>query len=163
MPSIGQQLLLQAWHPPITTRQSVSYDFHGLQHLQNKGYMRRVDDVRNKPSLSWAIFCLSFCSEARSVMLIWKDRIWKDSPNDSNANLTISGQTCRKSHITCERNTLPLQGFPLFSAAYFVHGCFLLFPGPSDKWHHNFVTYRWGNEAIRCYVNPWWLMKNSQR
>lgn len=41
-----------------------------LKHLQTKGYMRLVDDARNKPSLSWAIFCLSFCSDARSVMLI---------------------------------------------------------------------------------------------
>lgn len=39
-----------------------------------KGYMRRDEDARSNPSLSWLIFCFSFCSDALSVMLIWKHK-----------------------------------------------------------------------------------------
>lgn len=71
MPSKGRQLLLQAME---TLQPKCNLSLMISQHSQKKGYKRRVDDARNKPSLRWAIFCLSFCSDARSVMLIWKDR-----------------------------------------------------------------------------------------
>ena len=118
-----------------------SHDFHCLEHSQKKGYIRRADDARSKPSLSWAMFCLSFCSDARRVMLIWK-RQETFTPTGSKRNLTTSENVCGQFHFSGECNGLPLQGSPLFSAACCVHECFLLFPETSDKWLHNSATYR---------------------
>lgn len=44
-------------------------------------------------------------------------------------------------HCKYERSSLPLQGCPLFSAAWSVHEYFLLFPEPSDTWHHSSATF----------------------
>lgn len=41
--------------------------------------------------------------------------------------------------------TLPLQGFPLFSAVCPSRECFQLFPVPSDRSHHNPATCEWVN------------------
>lgn len=38
---------------------------------QKKGYIRQDEELLNKPSWSWAIFCLSFWRDARNVIFIW--------------------------------------------------------------------------------------------
>lgn len=111
--------------------------------------MRRDDEARNKPSSSWPMFCFSFCSDARSVMLIWKDRKY------SHTNWVMKKEPWlflwRKHHFISECNTLPLRGFPLSSAACSFHECFLLFPVPGDMWHHSSVTCR----SVNGTEIPW--------
>lgn len=98
--------------------------------------MRRDDDARSNPSFSWLIFCFSFCSDALSVMLIWKHRQYS-------VQIIIFGRSVHNNVIHCkyEGSSVPLRGCPRFSAAWSVHEYFLLFPGPSDMLHHSSVTY----------------------
>lgn len=127
------------------------------------GYTRRDEDARSSPSLRWLMFCLSFCRDALSVMLIWKHTgtvqpqpqcvQWCDPGTImwSRNNNVIQVQWCDSGTMmwlrgTCGGRPLPLQGWSLFSAACSVHEDFLLFPGPSGMWHHSSVTWSKSDE-----------------
>lgn len=116
--------------------------FHEIYSLENwKGWEKKDTCAEMMmlaaihPSAGW------YSASASAVMLLVS--CWSENTQAIFSPSYNFGRNVYNNIINCkyEESYLPLQGCPRFSAAWSVHGYFLLFPGPSDMWHHSSVTF----------------------